>query len=164
MRAKVALGLVPTADVAERRQHRTRNSAAQWAKIIAAQRRSSLTIVEFCRRRNLALATFGYWRRRLAKPAIAATAAQRFLAVPLVALSAAPIEVELGTLHMRLDGAAAVRLVDALVAWGTPDQIREAVDRHRDAGANHVCVQVLRADTEIPLDDYRRLAKVLVER
>ena len=85
MRAKVALGLVQTADVAERRRHRARHTAAEWTKIITAQRRSSLTIVEFCRRRDLALATFGYWRRRLAtQPTAVAKAAQRFLAVPLV--------------------------------------------------------------------------------
>lgn len=116
MRAKVALGLVRTADVAERRQHRARHTAAQWAKIITAQRRSSLTIVEFCRRRDVALATFGYWGRRLAKPTAVAKAAQRFLAVPLVASMAEPMEVEVGTLRVRLEGAAAARVVDAIVA------------------------------------------------
>ena len=115
MRAKVALGLVRTAVGAER-QRRPRPTAAQWAKIIAAQRQSSLTIVEFCRRRDLAVATFGYWRRRLARLTTVATAAQRFLAVPVIAPTAAPIEVELGTLRMRLDGAAAARVVDAIVA------------------------------------------------
>ena len=116
MRAKVALGLVPTAKVAERRRHGARHTASEWTKIIAAQRRSSLTIVEFCRRRDLALATFGYWRRRLAQPTTVATAAQRFLAVPLVAPTAAPIEVGLGTLRVRLDGAAAASVVGAIVA------------------------------------------------
>ena len=116
MRARVALGLVRTAEVAERRRQRTRHTAAEWTKIIAAQQRSALTMVEFCRRRDLALATFGYWRRRLAEPHSVSQASQRFLAVPLVAPTAVPIEVEVGSLHVRLQGAAAARVVDAIVA------------------------------------------------
>lgn len=116
MRAKVALGLVRTAEVAERRRQRARHTAAEWTKIIAAQQRSALTMVEFCRRRDLALATFGYWRQRLAQPTAVAKVAQRFLAVPLVAPTAVPIEVEVGTLRVRLQGAAAVRVIDAIIA------------------------------------------------
>ncbi len=116
MRTKVALGLVRTAESDERRRQRARHTAAEWAKIMAAQRRSTLTIVEFCRRRDIALATFGYWRRRLAQAVAIAQPAQRFLAVPLVAPVAAPIEVELGTLRVRVAGAAAARVVDAIVA------------------------------------------------
>lgn len=53
------------------------------------------------------------------------------------------------------------RLVDAIVAWGTPEQISAKVREHRDAGADHVCVQVLRADRELPLAEWRALAPVL---
>jgi hypothetical protein len=116
MRAKVALGLVRTAEGDARRRQRARHTAAEWTKIIAAQRRSKLTIVEYCRRRDIALATFDYWRRRLAQPVAIARPAQRFLAVPLVAPIAAPIEVELGALRVRLEGAGAARVIDALVA------------------------------------------------
>jgi probable F420-dependent oxidoreductase len=35
------------------------------------------------------------------------------------------------------------RLVDGLFAWGTPDKIRERVKAHIDAGADHVCLQVI---------------------
>jgi probable F420-dependent oxidoreductase len=35
------------------------------------------------------------------------------------------------------------RVLDALVAWGSPEDIAARVREHRDAGANHVCVQVL---------------------
>ncbi len=114
MRAKVALGLVRTTDVSGRRRQRTRRTAAQWAKIIAAQRRSKLTIAEYCRRHDIALATFGYWRRRLMHPVVQPT--QRFLAVPLVAPVAAPMEVDVGPVRVRLEGAAAARVVDAIVA------------------------------------------------
>lgn len=36
------------------------------------------------------------------------------------------------------------RLVDALFAWGDMDRIVERVQAHYDAGADHVCVQVIR--------------------
>ena len=35
------------------------------------------------------------------------------------------------------------RLVDAIVAWGDIDAIRARVRAHHDAGADHVCIQVL---------------------
>ena len=48
------------------------------------------------------------------------------------------------------------RLVDALVAWGDPDTVADRVQAHRDAGADHVCVQVIAPPGQrVPL---RRLA------
>ena len=47
------------------------------------------------------------------------------------------------------------------MAWGTAEQIAARVREHRDAGADHVCVQVLRADRELPLDEWRALAPAL---
>jgi probable F420-dependent oxidoreductase len=38
------------------------------------------------------------------------------------------------------------RLVDALIAWGDDAAIRARVEAHFDAGADHVCIQPLRAD------------------
>ena len=38
------------------------------------------------------------------------------------------------------------RLVDAIVAWGTEDKIRDRIDAHLKAGASHVCILPLRAD------------------
>ena len=35
------------------------------------------------------------------------------------------------------------RLVDAVVAWGSPEVIAERVDAQLDAGADHICLQVL---------------------
>ncbi len=54
------------------------------------------------------------------------------------------------------------RLVDAIVAWGTPQQVADRVKQHHDAGADHVCVQVLRDDVAIPADEWRELAQVLL--
>jgi probable F420-dependent oxidoreductase len=54
------------------------------------------------------------------------------------------------------------RLVDALVAWGDEDTIRARVQAHRDAGADHVCIQVLGVEwNELPVDAWRRLAPAL---
>jgi 2-methylisocitrate lyase-like PEP mutase family enzyme len=39
------------------------------------------------------------------------------------------------------------RLVDALFAWGGVDRIAERVNAHLDAGADHVCLQVVGART-----------------
>ena len=51
------------------------------------------------------------------------------------------------------------RLVDALVVWGDEDAILARVQEHRDAGADHVCLQVLGED--LPMEDWRRLAPVV---
>ena len=56
------------------------------------------------------------------------------------------------------------RIVDGIVAWGDVDTIKARVDAHRDAGADHVCIQVLRTDYDFPLTEWRELAAALVER
>lgn len=53
------------------------------------------------------------------------------------------------------------RLTDAIVAWGTPEQIAARVAEHHDAGADHVCIQVLRSDLALPVQEWRLLADVL---
>ena len=52
------------------------------------------------------------------------------------------------------------RLIDALFAWGDADAINARIDEHRKAGADHVCLQVLRAPggTPMPRDVWRALA------
>lgn len=57
------------------------------------------------------------------------------------------------------------RLVDALIAWGDEDAIAERVRQHRQAGANHVCLQVLDPDFRgLPLPQWRRLAATISAR
>jgi probable F420-dependent oxidoreductase len=56
------------------------------------------------------------------------------------------------------------RLVDGIVAWGDVDAIAGRVAAQRDAGADHVCIQVLRADYAFPRTEWRALAPALVER
>jgi probable F420-dependent oxidoreductase len=55
------------------------------------------------------------------------------------------------------------RIVDGIVAWGDVDAIKARVDAHRDAGADHVCIQVLEADYDFPRAAWRELAPALVE-
>jgi probable F420-dependent oxidoreductase len=54
------------------------------------------------------------------------------------------------------------RLVDALVVWGDEATIAARVQEHRDAGADHVCIQVLTDDPQaFPADQWRALAPAL---
>ena len=55
------------------------------------------------------------------------------------------------------------RLVDAIVAWGDLDTIARRVSALHDAGADHVCIQVIRPDGEIPRADWRELARALLQ-
>lgn len=53
-------------------------------------------------------------------------------------------------------------LVDRLVAWGDEEAVVTRVREHRDAGADHVCIQVITADpVSLPTREWRRLAPVL---
>ena len=54
------------------------------------------------------------------------------------------------------------RLIDALVAWGDETAIARRVDQHRQAGADHVCLQVLDTDFRgLPLPQWRTLAAII---
>jgi probable F420-dependent oxidoreductase len=55
------------------------------------------------------------------------------------------------------------RLVDGVVAWGGPAAIAERVRAHHDAGADHVCVQVLAEDRNLLQQQaWRTLAEALL--
>ena len=64
----------------------------------------------------------------------------------------------LGFADDELDGGGSDRLVDAIVAWGDVDAVRDRVKAHLDAGADHVCVQAVGDD---PLDELRQVAPAL---
>lgn len=53
-------------------------------------------------------------------------------------------------------------LIDSLVAWGDLDAIAARVREHRDAGADHVCVQVLHEASGLPQAQWRELAGALL--
>jgi probable F420-dependent oxidoreductase len=49
----------------------------------------------------------------------------------------------LGMTDEDFAGGGSDRLVDAVVAWGSPDDVAARVRAHLDAGADHVCIQVI---------------------
>jgi probable F420-dependent oxidoreductase len=56
------------------------------------------------------------------------------------------------------------RLVDTVLVWGDAEAVRNGVNAHLDAGADHVAVQALSASTDekLPRAEWRALAAVLV--
>jgi probable F420-dependent oxidoreductase len=64
-----------------------------------------------------------------------------------------------------IEGGGSDRLVDAIVAWGDAETVAERIKAHHDAGADHVCIQVLGANPmAAPLADWRTLAGALTGR
>ncbi|GLW99865.1 LLM class F420-dependent oxidoreductase [Microtetraspora sp. NBRC 16547] len=61
-----------------------------------------------------------------------------------------------------LAGGGSDRLVDAIVAWGDVDAIRDRVKAHLEAGADHVAIQPLAPGGRLPLDHLRELAPALL--
>jgi probable F420-dependent oxidoreductase len=70
----------------------------------------------------------------------------------------------LGFTDDDLAGRGSDRLVDAIVAWGDVGAIKRRVMEHRDAGADHVALQVLDADRHgLPTKQWEALAHALYE-
>ena len=68
-----------------------------------------------------------------------------------------------GFANDELDDGGSDRLVDAIVAWGSIDTVVARVLAHRDAGADHVAVQVLPRDMgHLPLEEWRAVASALM--
>ena len=59
-------------------------------------------------------------------------------------------------------GGGSDRLVDAIVAWGSEEDIVARVQAHFDAGADHVCIQALsERGRDVPVEQWRTLAPAL---
>ncbi|MEK8104373.1 hypothetical protein NKG94_02955 [Micromonospora sp. M12] len=56
------------------------------------------------------------------------------------------------------------RLVDALIPWGTVETVAAGLEKHYQAGADEVAIQVLNGgdDSSFPADEFRALAAVLI--
>nr|WP_047168525.1 TIGR03620 family F420-dependent LLM class oxidoreductase [Sphingomonas sp. Y57] len=58
------------------------------------------------------------------------------------------------------------RLIDDLFLWGDHDRITAGVQAHFDAGADHVCLQLIRGEmgshTSMPIEEWRTLARMLL--
>ena len=59
-------------------------------------------------------------------------------------------------------GGGSDRLIDAVIPWGDAETVTGAIRAHQDAGADHVCIQVVSDRQEFPLDGYRELAATLL--
>jgi probable F420-dependent oxidoreductase len=62
-----------------------------------------------------------------------------------------------------LAGEGSDALVDAVVAWGDVEAVAARVAAHHEAGADHVCLQVLDPDfTAVPMAEWEALAEALI--
>ena len=54
------------------------------------------------------------------------------------------------------------RLIDAVIAWGDLKTVLSRIEEHRNAGADHVCIQVLtECQQDFPLSESRTIAAAL---
>jgi probable F420-dependent oxidoreductase len=67
----------------------------------------------------------------------------------------------LGWSEEDLSGDGSDKLVDALVAHGSPAEAAGQLTRHLDAGADHVCLHLITEEGTDPLPGYRALAPAL---
>lgn len=87
--------------------------------------------------------------------------AREYLSIYLQAPNYMNNWLRLGFIYDDLTNGGSDRLVDALVAWGDQDTIRERVAQHLDAGADHVCLQVLTAErSAMPVAEWHALASL----
>lgn len=69
----------------------------------------------------------------------------------------------LGFSEEDVAGGGSDRLVDAVVCWGDVETAAARVGRHFEAGADHVCLQVITGSRdEFPLAQYRELAGAIL--
>lgn len=96
----------------------------------------------------------------------ARTTARNMMALYLSAPNYTNNLLRLGFTDDDLAGGGSDRLVDAIVAWGTVDDAVARVDAHLDAGADHVCVQILGNGglADVPEAGWRELGAALAER
>jgi len=97
-------------------------------------------------------------------PAIARRIARRFAVGYLQTENYARNLRRMGWTDADVQGQGSDALIDAVVAWGDADKIALRARQHLDAGADHVCVQVVAEDDLDPcLDELRELAPALLE-
>ncbi|MEO8632666.1 MAG: TIGR03620 family F420-dependent LLM class oxidoreductase [Chloroflexota bacterium] len=96
-------------------------------------------------------------------PVVARAAARRHMKRYLALDNYANNLRRLGWSDADLGGEGSDALLDAIVAWGDAGEIRARVDKHVASGADHVCIQMLRADINAhPLAEWRAAAPGLL--
>ena len=94
--------------------------------------------------------------------AVAREAMARYLRMPNYANNLLRLGFEQSDIDGGPGGGPSDRLVDAIVVWGTPEQIAARVREHLDAGADHVCLQVLADSPDATVEGWRILAPHLL--
>jgi probable F420-dependent oxidoreductase len=98
-------------------------------------------------------------------PARARRVARRFAADYLALPNYANNLRRMGYTADDVSGQGSDRAIDAVIAWGDVDRIASRVREHVQAGADHVCLQVISEDEEdVCLDDLRDLADAVLDR
>jgi probable F420-dependent oxidoreductase len=97
-------------------------------------------------------------------PVQARAIARRYMETPYLSLTNYLSSLrELGFGERDFAGGGSDRLVDAIVAWGSPDAIAARVREHLEAGADHVAIQPLDEERGLALDQLRSLAPALLD-
>ncbi len=92
---------------------RVNRDLTQWSELIEAHRLSGLTVEAFCRQENVSKSSFTRWRGQLSGGAEKVQNTAEFLAIPIQ--GEAGIEVEVGGMHMRLDGSSSSQMLQELL-------------------------------------------------
>lgn len=69
----------------------------------------------------------------------------------------------LGFTEADFAGGGSDRLIDGVVAWGGMDAVAARVREHHQAGADHVCLQVVNPEGGDPRESFRALAAALLD-
>ncbi|WIX08407.1 IS66 family insertion sequence element accessory protein TnpA [Xanthomonas oryzae] len=83
----------------------------QWAGYVQGWQASGLSQAAWCREQGLSLASFGYWRRRLAEGAVALAGVSPLCVQPVAAPDSA------ATVQLHLAGGMRVSLAQVDRAW-----------------------------------------------
>lgn len=80
-------------------------------------------------------------------PSVARACARKAIALSLTLPNYRNNYLRMGFGVQDMENGGSDRLIDAIVAWGSERNIRERIEQHFDAGADHVCIQPLRRGT-----------------
>jgi len=95
-------------------------------------------------------------------PAKARAIARKFVAIYLTLPNYTNNWLRLGFEEADFSNGGSDRLIDAVFAWGDLKTVMNRIHEHHSAGADHVCLQVLTADSKtLPLREYRELASAI---
>jgi probable F420-dependent oxidoreductase len=99
-----------------------------------------------------------------ADPAQARTVARRVTTSYLALPNYTTMLRRYGLTDEDLTGEGSDKFVDSAVVWGDADAVRQGIDAHLTAGADHVALQVLSDDTSdhLPQEEWREMAKIFL--